>query len=195
MPEVIVVGVTNTDRTRDLSPSRDPNFPTSGGADRFLDFFEKELVPFVESGYRTAPFRIFAGHSAGGLFALHAMRARPGPVPGRDRRQPLARLGRAQGAHAADAVPRRRRREDARALLHARETKGAELRDVLGQVSSALEGAQSKGLRWGSANYPDENHGSVVLQEPLRRAADDLRRLGAARRPGDRADRGNARTR
>jgi predicted alpha/beta superfamily hydrolase len=40
MPEVIVVGVTNTDRTRDLSPSRDPKFPTSGGADRFLDFFE-----------------------------------------------------------------------------------------------------------------------------------------------------------
>jgi len=77
MPEVIVVGVQNTDRTRDLSPSRDPEFPTSGGADRFLEFLETELVPFVESGFRTVPFRIFAGHSAGGNFAFHAMRVRP----------------------------------------------------------------------------------------------------------------------
>ena len=74
MPEVIVVAVGNTDRTRDLSPSHDPKAATSGGADRFLDFFEKELIPFVESEYRTAPLRIFAGHSLGGLFAFHSMR-------------------------------------------------------------------------------------------------------------------------
>jgi len=162
MPEVIVVGLTNTDRVRDLSPSRDPKFPTSGGADRFLDFLEKELVPFVESGYRTAPFRIFAGHSAGGNFALHAMRARPdlfqaviavSPWLVWDDRKELALL---KPFLAGDGVK-------TRALFFTSGDEGPEMRDVLGQVTAALKATTSKGLRWGSANFPDENHGSVVL--------------------------------
>jgi hypothetical protein len=88
MPEVIVVGVSNTDRTRDLTPTHveearfEPNqpafrFPTSGGADQFLAFFETELIPAIESRYRTHPYRVFAGHSFGGLFAMHALFAKP----------------------------------------------------------------------------------------------------------------------
>src|ERR1044071_4122432 len=85
MPEMIVVGITNTDRTRDLTPTRveqlpdNPNvrFPTSGGADKFLKFIETELIPQIESKYRVQPFRVLAGHSFGGLFALHAMFTRP----------------------------------------------------------------------------------------------------------------------
>ena len=162
MPEVIVVGVTNTDRTRDLSPSRDPKFPTSGGADRFLDFFEKELVPFVESRYRVAPFRIFAGWSAGGNFAFHAMRVRPdlfqaviavSPWLVWDERKELALL---TPFLAGGGVK-------TRALFFASGDDGDAMRDVLGQVSSALKATTSKSLRWGSANYQDENHGSVVL--------------------------------
>lgn len=88
MPELIVVGVTNTDRTRDLTPthlaetnfgagSETFRFPTSGGADKFLSFFETELIPLIESRYRVHPYRVFAGHSFGGLFALHALFSKP----------------------------------------------------------------------------------------------------------------------
>src|SRR5688572_22507410 len=68
MPEIILVGVTNIDRTRDLTPTRveratfDGNavtFPTSGGADKFLGFLGTELIPHIESNYRTQPFRVF----------------------------------------------------------------------------------------------------------------------------------------
>ena len=81
IPDLIVVGITNTDRTRDLTPSnasmRNANgdlneFPTSGGAERFLDFIETELLPFVEAEYPALDYRIFAGHSFGGLLATHA---------------------------------------------------------------------------------------------------------------------------
>ena len=163
MPEVIVVGVKNTDRTRDLSPSHDPKFPTSGGAERSLDFFENELVPFVESGYRTAPFRIFAGHSAGGLFALHSMRVRPGlfqaviavsPWLIWDERKELKLL---KPFLSGDGVR-------TRALFFTLGDEGADLKDGLLQLSSALGRSKSKGLRWASATYPDENHGSVVLR-------------------------------
>ena len=67
IPQLIVVGVGNTDRTRDLTPSRATmtdrdgapvEFPTSGGGGRFLEFFESELIPWVESNERTQPFRV-----------------------------------------------------------------------------------------------------------------------------------------
>ncbi|WP_049768574.1 alpha/beta hydrolase [Anaeromyxobacter sp. Fw109-5] len=87
MPEVILVGLSHPDRTRDLTPTRGkivqdrgPAVPyeTSGGADRFLAFVAQELVPWVDRSYRAERFRILAGHSFGGLFALHAAAARPG---------------------------------------------------------------------------------------------------------------------
>lgn len=89
IPEMIVVGVINTDRTRDLTPEIvhteaevEEGFRTrarqdGGGADRFLQFLGEELVPYVESRYRTEPFRILIGHSFGGLFAIHAMSQNP----------------------------------------------------------------------------------------------------------------------
>jgi tetratricopeptide (TPR) repeat protein len=51
-----------------------------------------------------------------------------------------------------------------RALFFTSGDEGEAMRDVLGKVSAALKATASKGLRWGSANYPDENHGSVVLR-------------------------------
>jgi hypothetical protein len=86
MPEMIVVGIGNTDRTRDLTPTKAPmtrmdgspiEFPTAGGADRFLSFISTELFPYIEGRYRTAPYRVFAGHSLGGLFAMHAFTTKP----------------------------------------------------------------------------------------------------------------------
>lgn len=80
MPEVIIVGIPNTERTRDLTPALstpNDNFPTAGGANKFLSFIEKELVPFVESNYRTADYRILIGHSFGGLFSVNALLQKP----------------------------------------------------------------------------------------------------------------------
>ncbi len=82
MSDMIVVGITNTDRTRDLTPTKatGPNsaqFPTAGGADNFLKFIETEVIPEIEKSYRVRPYRVLAGHSFGGLFVLHALITRP----------------------------------------------------------------------------------------------------------------------
>src|SRR6266478_3558767 len=73
MSEMIVVGITNTDRTRDLTPTKATGanaaqFPTAGGADNFLKFIETEVIPEIEKRYRVQPYRVLAGHSFGGLF-------------------------------------------------------------------------------------------------------------------------------
>lgn len=77
MPEMIIVGIQNTNRTRDLTPSRLARAQTGGGAATFLDFIEKEVIPFVDKTYRTHPFRVFAGHSYGGLFVINTLVTRP----------------------------------------------------------------------------------------------------------------------
>ena len=81
MPEVIVVAIPNTDRTRDLSPpihsDASPARSSAGGADSFLEFISAELRPFVDEHYRTRPYAILIGHSLGGLFANHALVHRP----------------------------------------------------------------------------------------------------------------------
>ena len=83
MPEMVLVGILNTSRTRDLTPTRGTDqehvaFPTAGGGEHFLDFIEQELIPAVDARYRTLPSRLYAGHSFGGLLGVHALLSRPG---------------------------------------------------------------------------------------------------------------------
>ncbi len=78
--EMIVVGITNTDRSRDFTPTYDENYNQwghSGGADDFLDFVEQELKPFVKTNYRTNNYSILSGHSLGGLLTVYALQTRP----------------------------------------------------------------------------------------------------------------------
>ncbi|MEO5859219.1 MAG: alpha/beta hydrolase-fold protein [Pyrinomonadaceae bacterium] len=76
MPEMILIGVQNTNRTRDLTPTKTER-QDSGGGDKFLDFIEQEVIPFIDKNYRTEPYRIFAGHSLGGLTVVYALATRP----------------------------------------------------------------------------------------------------------------------
>jgi predicted alpha/beta superfamily hydrolase len=73
---VIVVGIPNgRDRTRDMTPAARgeaaKNFPTAGGAADFAGFITDEVLPHVRANYRTLPMTMLAGHSFGGIFALH----------------------------------------------------------------------------------------------------------------------------
>jgi predicted alpha/beta superfamily hydrolase len=84
MPEVIVVALPNVSggRPRDYTPPfirQDTEKADSpmGRSDRFLEFLKKELIPHVEAQYRTAPFRMLAGHSRGGLFVGWSLIADP----------------------------------------------------------------------------------------------------------------------
>jgi len=44
----------------------------TGGGEKFLSFISNELIPHIDSLYRTAPYRIFMGHSLGGLTVINA---------------------------------------------------------------------------------------------------------------------------
>jgi predicted alpha/beta superfamily hydrolase len=87
IPSLIVVGVPNgKDRTHDLTPpatgATAKQFPTAGGADAFASFILDEALPMVRAKYRVLPATVLAGHSFGGLFAVHVAATRPGAFAG-----------------------------------------------------------------------------------------------------------------
>jgi predicted alpha/beta superfamily hydrolase len=77
IPRMIVVGIPNVNRNRDLSPSVINGTSNPGGGDNFLTFLEKELVPYVNKTYRTSNYKILFGHSLGGVFASYTLFTRP----------------------------------------------------------------------------------------------------------------------
>ena len=75
IPESIIVGITNTDRTRDFTHTHVPfqrghESETSGGASNFMKFIDEELKPFINKKYPTEKNNTIVGHSTGGLFVL-----------------------------------------------------------------------------------------------------------------------------
>ena len=82
MPGSIVVGIANVDRYRDFThPTTDPEdlkaLPTGGGSEKFIDFIEQELQPFIEKSYRTNGTRTIIGQSMGGLLATEILLKKP----------------------------------------------------------------------------------------------------------------------
>lgn len=85
VPEMVVIAIANTNRGRDLTPTVvdiDPFTGDSmqyknGGGTAFLDFIEKELMPYVEKNYPVTPYKTFVGHSFGGLSVINALISRP----------------------------------------------------------------------------------------------------------------------
>lgn len=71
VPEMIVVGIPNTDRMRDLTPTHTEG--TSGGGRAFLSFIESEVIPHIEANYPATNYRSFIGHSLGGLTVIDAL--------------------------------------------------------------------------------------------------------------------------
>ena len=74
MPESIIIAIENVDRERDFTvtkiKTKRPN--NMGGGRIFLNFIEKELLPYIDKKYKTKPFRTLIGHSLGGLLTLNS---------------------------------------------------------------------------------------------------------------------------
>ena len=82
LPPSIVVGIVNTDRKRDFTHpttiAKDKEqFPTTGGSASFIRYLGDELIPFIDSTYRTTGERTLIGQSLGGLLATEVLMERP----------------------------------------------------------------------------------------------------------------------
>lgn len=81
LPEMIIVCIPNTKRTRDLTPYAVgvSNFIDSsmskqtGGGDNFVRCIQEDIFPYIQSKYPASSYKALVGHSFGGIFALHVL--------------------------------------------------------------------------------------------------------------------------
>jgi predicted alpha/beta superfamily hydrolase len=167
IPPMIVVGIKNTDRNRDMTPTRPatafggaPWAGSAGGADKFLAFIADELLPTVDRAYRTRPYRVLVGHSLGGLFAVYALMYRPDVFQGYIAISPS--LWWDGQALVKTAPPFFAAHKDLHSDLYL--TMGSEGQEMLGgawKLSAVLEESKIPDLRWQFKRSPDEDHGTT----------------------------------
>lgn len=171
MSDLIVVGVTNTDRTRDLTPVKSTiknaagelQFPTSGGADNFLKFFETELIPEIEKQYRVQPYRIFAGHSLGGLFAIHSMITKPGLFNSYIAVSPSLQWENSAELKRAQDFLKNQKEMKLTLFVSIGNEPGA-IGECFDSFKELLSKTSIKDFEWQAERFADEDHGSVVLR-------------------------------
>src|SRR6185295_2782552 len=184
-PEMIVVAIPNTDRTRDLTPTHITNDPpmmdsnfskTSGGGENFVAFIEKELMPHIDSAYRTAPYKILIGHSFGGLTVMNVLTTHTklfnaylaiDPSMWYDRQRFLAATekkltekkydGTRLFVGIANTMP------EGMTLAKMKKDTSSETRHIrsIFELDKFLKEHSQNGLKYASRYYENDNHGSV----------------------------------
>lgn len=164
IPEMIVVGVTNTDRTRDLTPtaSKEEGMSSAGGAEKFIKFFEQELFQVIEQRYRTAPYKVFAGHSLGGLLAVHTWLTHPAAFDAYIAVSPSLWWDDQLMRKKAQAAFAKSKPQGVLFMGIGDENK--DMMEAFAGFKARMEQNANPALEFGTQFFNDEDHGSVVLR-------------------------------
>ncbi|HEY2848596.1 MAG TPA: alpha/beta hydrolase-fold protein [Gemmatimonadaceae bacterium] len=173
-PPVIVVAINNVSRGRDFTvpwtsrvapaPTEQRYLPQSGGADKFLAFLKNELVPAVESRYRAAGFRVLAGHSLGGLFALHAFASEPGLFRGVIAASPAAQWNGDYEVSRVNAMLVANRHLDAhRFFMSVAEKEFDDSPRAVAALGDSLRVNAPADLKWEMRKIAGEDHGTGMV--------------------------------
>ena len=166
IPETIVVSIPNVARARELAPPLSHPQPKEEpfAADVFHRFLEEDLIPWVETRYRTQPFRLIVGHSRGGLFALYTLLNWPDTFD--------AYLALSPALWWDDESLVRDAPDKLRALRPGRSTRflylsagheSTEITEPAARIAKLLEQARPAGLQWRYDYLEKENHMSSHL--------------------------------
>lgn len=163
---MIVVGIENTKRTRDLTPpiTKEENSrwgKSGGGSEKFRRFIVEELRPFLAKHYRTNDVSVLVGHSFGGLFVWDAMIAQPeafkaylvlSPSLWWDKQSQVDRLKSLPSDHGLYE----------RYVFLAMGTEGPSMNEPFDEVIKHLETNSPANFRWDTKQFPEESHWTVV---------------------------------
>lgn len=163
MPPIIVVGVVNVDRDRDFLPAYTEGEPTSGGAEHFLDFFQNELIPYINQHYQTSGGNTLLGHSFGGIFVTYALLNRPQLFGSYIAADPsywwdnelMVRMAAEKMANLSD--------QRKTLLITGRAGQGL-VEMHIPQMDTLLKHRAPAGLRWKAIVYENETHGTIKLK-------------------------------
>ena len=165
----------------DLSATGDFSGAPQGGADRFLDFLDKELRPQLAAEFSLHPRQqTLFGHSYGGLFTLHTLFTRPDSFQRYIAASPSIWWNNTHIFKERDAFLRQWRKgnspspkilitvgdQEQKPLPHHQARGRAELvtsRKMVDQAKELAAELSSAGLPASFLLFPDENHGSALV--------------------------------
>jgi uncharacterized protein len=161
-PESIIVGIANTNRGRDLTPTqvKNENGVSGGGGDKFLDFIETELMPHIESKYRTANYKMIAGHSLGGLLVIHSLQSRPHLFQAHFAFSPsLWWDDKATVKTAKEFFNKTKKLKNSLYMNLGNET--GDMKNAFEELSSFLNNNKTKGFDFKTERFANETHGTI----------------------------------
>lgn len=175
LPSCIIVGILNTDRTRDFTPTasaagRDGRIVADaviegGGSENFSQFLTKELRAVIDSTYRTDR-NILIGHSYAGLFTLYTFLHHTSLFDVYLAVDPSLWWDRGRLVQEADSLVRETDYKGKSLYIGVASRKRTDRTDIhLGQLHRLLSEIlpQAENLRFFSQSFPDENHGTVAI--------------------------------
>lgn len=77
-PPMIIIGILHSNRESELTIGTDKGSPgVVGDGETFMNFVEKELIPYIDATYPTTTYKTFIGHSLGGLTVMNTFLHNP----------------------------------------------------------------------------------------------------------------------
>ena len=161
---VIVVGIPNTQRRRDLTgPTRiaadSAIAPRVGGSAAFRRFLREELRPEVERRYRTTPERAIIGESLAGLFIVETFLDEPSLFTHYVALDPSVWWN--NGALVDSAPARLAAFSAAQRTLYLASSNVADIAAGTARLAAVLRTASPPGLRWRYEPRPDLTHATI----------------------------------
>jgi tetratricopeptide (TPR) repeat protein len=151
-------------KSTDKNAAGELRFPTAGGADNFLKFFETELIPHIETEYRIQPYRILAGHSFGGLFVIHSMITKPGLFNSYIAVSPSLVWEKSEALKRTADFLKKQKEMKATLYVSVGNEELAAITEPFDTFKELLLKTRIKGFEWQAERMANEDHGSVVLR-------------------------------
>jgi predicted alpha/beta superfamily hydrolase len=175
---VIVVGIPNTERRRDLTgPTR---FATDsaiakdvGGSAAFRRFLRDELIPVVNARYRTTSERTLVGESLAGLFVVETFLTEPSLFQHYIALDPS--LWWNAGTLVDSAGTRLATWDSARRTLFLATANVSDITMGTSRLAALLGTMQPRGLRWSYKPRPDLTHATIFRGVGPEALAESLR--------------------
>lgn len=169
MRPFLLVGIENTERRRDMTGPTESEedkkiAPRVGGSETFRKFIRTELMPSVESRYRTTGETAIVGESLAGLFVVETLLLEPDLFDTYIAFDPS--LWWNQEKLLRGAGERLRARPASKATLYF--ASSSQMGDLATKLAAVLKEGAFPGLVWHHEPMPDEQHSTIYHPAALR---------------------------
>lgn len=176
LPPCIIVGISSTDRTHDLTPTTSASgrdgkispgaIPKGGGSEIFSRFLTEELRTVIDKTYRTNGQNILIGHSYSGLFTVNTFLNHTELFDFYLAVDPSLWWDQGRLTEEAASLIKGKDYTGKKIYIGIASKKRIDRIDIhLSQVNRLLSEVlpQAKNLHFYSKSFPDENHGTVAI--------------------------------